>query len=623
MGANLPNYDWSYDNDITWPGGDREYKLESRATDDAKQWDDIGAGNQESAYNTQLFIVDDTPPLVLIPTPTALAVKAMAKIEGTASDPTAGFDYAQIRISTGAGAQYWNGTVWTAVSNTWRPAPRLGASTTYWSYTVDQPMLKDDIEYKVEARAVDYAGNVSVVYSTYTATYDTTGPTVSLTFPSDVATYSRIRISTPVQGTSGNTQTSENTGVSTVALAISEVIAVGNNYNTCFNGTTFVGCGAANWLPAQGSLPPWSFIDPELSFTNDLKYKVEARSMDTAGNASAVSSVIIYYDLDKPTSTVVSPGNSYITSWSQITGYAWDDVANNKSYEATFGTYTVKVAIQRIGAGWWNGTFGGGSPVWYETVVDTSPYAQGYTTYTWTYNMPAPLQSAITTGKTFSYLVVPWAYDLAQNREFGPNTGDPASGDIPGGVGRVILFDNEKPVAVATAPANNAYLNGPVTLYGTATDNISGISGVIDRVLVQVKARGANNSYWMGTYTNSSSDWDDGPNKYTHWSTATYAGGGWSIPLPNLTPVNNSKISVWARAVDQAGNWMDSPTRPSSTATSAPSTQRPLFHFDNTMPLTTAAFRMPPPQPFPPACSVARPSRPVPSPAALPGSRSA
>ncbi|MEK6536079.1 MAG: hypothetical protein AABZ63_01170, partial [Actinomycetota bacterium] len=220
--------------------------------------------------------------------------------------------------------------------------------------------------------------------------------------------------------------------------------------------------------------------------------------------------------------------------------------------------------------------------------MDTSPYAQGYTTYTWTYNMPAPLQSAITTGKTFSYLVVPWAYDLAQNREFGPNTGDPASGDIPGGVGRVILFDNEKPVAVTTAPANNAYLNGAVTLYGTATDNISGTPGVIDRVLVQVKARGADISYWKGTYTDSASDWDAGPDRYTHWSTAAYAGGAWSIALPSLTPRNNSKISVWARAVDQAGNWMDSPDQTQFDGNlSTFNTAAYYFTFDNTMPLTT------------------------------------
>ena len=66
---------WDYMIDVAWPAGDREYLVEARAMDDARLYDDTGDGNWSQApYTGRRFIVDDTPPEVLITTPTELSL---------------------------------------------------------------------------------------------------------------------------------------------------------------------------------------------------------------------------------------------------------------------------------------------------------------------------------------------------------------------------------------------------------------------------------------------------------------------------------------------------------------------------------------------------------------------
>jgi hypothetical protein len=79
--------------------------------------------------------------------------------------------------------------------------------------------------------------------------------------------------------------------------------------------------------------------------------------------------------------------------------------------------------------------------------------------------------------------------------------------------------------------------------------------GSITEVRVLVKAAGMYNSTWKGTYTNSSNDWDDSVGtKYNNWIVANYSNGSWNITLPDLNPVNNSKLYLWVIAKDSAGN---------------------------------------------------------------------
>ncbi|MDT8286528.1 MAG: hypothetical protein RQ748_05405, partial [Elusimicrobiales bacterium] len=463
VSANPPDWDWVYLPDIEWPAGDREYKVESKAMDDSRLADDSGDGNWEDpqtrGVNVRYFIIDDTPPSVLITSPTFDASGALAEIRGTAGADIAGFKRTEIKISTSGveGTRYWTGAAW-SLSETWITST-IKQGPTSWYYTVPPAMLKDDTVYEAVVRAVDYADNFSSVYSTKTFTYDVTPPLVSISHPEQDATYSRILLSTPIAGATSSAQSSPFTGASTVMVAVSEIDGSGN-YVNCFDGSSFSGCASPVWIPAQGAADNWAFNDADISFTSDRRYKYEARAADVAGNLSAPASVVTKFDLDIPTATVVSPSADYVRSLTLIAGTASDERYGARTYEAGLGTYTVKVAMRLIGGDWWNGSnaFNSANPVWYETAVDTAPYGAGQAVLDWTWQVPAGMQSVISGLSASppylrSYLAVPWAYDLALNREFGPGGAEPANADVPAGVGRPIHFDNTAPVAVTTAPA--------------------------------------------------------------------------------------------------------------------------------------------------------------------------
>ncbi|MBI4655315.1 MAG: hypothetical protein HY746_01070, partial [Elusimicrobia bacterium] len=209
-----------------------------------------------------------------------------------------------------------------------------------------------------------------------------------------------------------------------------------------------------------------------------------------------------------------------------------------------------------------------------------------FSTVTWTYNLSTDLQTAIsnlgTTVPRKDYWFVTYAYDLALNKEFGPISGEPQNSDIPLGAGKIVQFDNQKPIAITTEPVGISYKNSAPMLYGVVTD-----TGVITKVHILVKARGTYNAVWKGTYLNSSADWDVSGDKYAYWSTPTYNNGQWSISLPSLSPVNNSKISVWARGIDKAGNWEDTPTNSQiDNNKEADDSDAYYFTFDNAIPVT-------------------------------------
>ncbi|PIU20390.1 MAG: hypothetical protein COT18_02520, partial [Elusimicrobia bacterium CG08_land_8_20_14_0_20_59_10] len=439
------------------------------------------------------------------------------------------------------------------------------------------------------AKALDWAGNSSVVYSTVVFTYDITAPTVQINTPLNNGYYSAIKPST-FSGQAFNSQSEAYTGPSTVTLAITDITDGGNFY--CYYGSSFSACAASVWLPGQGSTASWHYDIPVSSFTSDHKYKYEADVYDLAGNHPAVPAAVeMKYDLDIPTSTITSPSAEYVNSLPSISGQASDDLSNNKTYEAGLGTYTVKAALQLVGGKWWDGAgFTGDDPSWYETSVNTGPYSVGGFILDWTWDMTAvgkvgELQSVINSLGTRDYLAVSWSYDLAENRQYGAGVQPTGAEVAAAGAGRIIRFDNQKPVALATAPVPGAYINTPNNVfYGTVSD-----AGEVDRVHVMVKARGVFNAYWKGTYLGTfGDDWDTGADKYTHWSTATYAAGGWSILLSSLTPVNNSKISVWVRAGDKAGNWMDTPSDVQLDGNlNADGSSAFYFTFDESIPQTT------------------------------------
>jgi len=114
---------WIYvENDIIWPAGDREYKLETKSMDATRNADGTGEGNWENSFSigqdVMRFIVDGTPPAITITTPSAVSLNSLSGISGTADGSLSGFKWAEVRISTTGveGTKYWDGTGWQASS---------------------------------------------------------------------------------------------------------------------------------------------------------------------------------------------------------------------------------------------------------------------------------------------------------------------------------------------------------------------------------------------------------------------------------------------------------------------------------------------------------------------------
>ncbi|HAT72440.1 MAG TPA: hypothetical protein DCS63_06465, partial [Elusimicrobia bacterium] len=197
---------------------DQKYMLKIRGIDNAVP---ANAGSFGAAIDVK---IDTTPPTVEITSPTPVALKALSQISGTAYADIAGHKWTELRITTTGvdGMRYWN-----SASSVWQPGdyPIITSKTggTSWYYTVPAAMLKDDVVYTATARALDYAGNYSVVYSTYIFTYDITPVGITLASPLDGVAYSGLFVSTPAGGVVSNTQFSANTGISTVAVQVTDL----------------------------------------------------------------------------------------------------------------------------------------------------------------------------------------------------------------------------------------------------------------------------------------------------------------------------------------------------------------------------------------------------------------
>ena len=89
-----------------------------------------------------------------------------------------------LTIQRASDSWYWNGSDWQSAATT---VP-VTSGTTTWTYTFAKSHLTTGGSYSVFATATDDHSNISTS-STVSWTYDTTAPTVSITYPVDGTTY--------------------------------------------------------------------------------------------------------------------------------------------------------------------------------------------------------------------------------------------------------------------------------------------------------------------------------------------------------------------------------------------------------------------------------------------------
>ena len=252
--------------------------------------------------------------------------------------------------------------------------------------------------------------------------------------------------------------------------------------------------------PAVLTDPGQPASDWALSFTVDAAsgFYVEARAADAAGLTDQSKARVSFQVSDQtdaaaPTGTVTAPTNgASVQSPVSITGTADDDVA----------VAQVRLGIKRASTGeWWNGSTWQGS--WATVEADLASPGAASTTWSYTFDAPA----------TGDYGFATMITDTA---------GKSASGaDKPGWVSFTvadeIVTDDASPSGTVTAPANGALVGSPVSITGTADDDVA-----VAQVRLGIKRASTgewwNGSTWQGSWATVEADLASPGAASTTWS---------------------------------------------------------------------------------------------------------
>lgn len=408
---------WTYTTVPAWVNAS-SYTVIARAMDNS--------GNWSAVYSTAVFTYDVALPTVFISTPAdATRVSALPLIYGTAGD-TLGSEYPMVRIYDVALNKYWmdgtgfcGGTSlpgWVSLAcsgfpDIWNVAvgSSIVAGSFSWSYNSGSlPFPDRDAELRVEAKAVDRAGNTSVVSSTFS--FDNTPPSSAVTYPMNGVSYSSAAVSS-ISGTSLDITSS----VSSVDIRMWYLSGVTTYYwqPTLPHWTA----SDTGWWAISGAsgpkstMNPWVYTNPDFSNPGNSNFawregthdglpgkvfNLATRAIDSTTNfqVNYATRTFTYIDADvtAPTVAILVPvHNSVLSSLPEINGTAADNVA----------VASVAVSVLNLPLGqYWNGSAWGAATAWVD--ADLWPSSWTYT------NVPAWVESS-------SYVVTAKAMDPAGN----------------------------------------------------------------------------------------------------------------------------------------------------------------------------------------------------------------
>jgi hypothetical protein len=220
------------------------------------------AGNSETAHATTVKI-DTGEPSSLITFPvngtdynastySAGCGTVAGDICGTASDPLAGPatsdsgpNLVEVSVEQNSSGLYWNGSSFSASSETWNPASTSDAWA-HWSLNLASP---PDGTYTIHSRATDASGNVESTLDAATFVYDATSPSVTINQASgqaDPANTSPVHFtvvfSEPVTGFGNSSSTITSTTGGTLATSVTQIAPNdGTTYDLTVSGMTSAG----------------------------------------------------------------------------------------------------------------------------------------------------------------------------------------------------------------------------------------------------------------------------------------------------------------------------------------------------------------------------------------------
>ncbi|MBM4431045.1 MAG: hypothetical protein FJ026_11965, partial [Chloroflexi bacterium] len=360
--------------------------------------------------------------------------------------------------------------------SSWQSSPvwLAATGTSNWSYA----FAPQENSYTVFSRATDAVGQHQMTYGSSDFSYDVTAPQSGITTSGCFRADNWTGL---IQGTSSDNLS----GIASVHLTVHRA-----SDGLYYNGATW---GASpTWLPASGTIN-WSLpLVPSAQTT----YTVRSRATDNCGNVQTTPAEASFtYDASSPQSAVQTSGCFNLNGWpGAIYGSASD---------ALSGVAAVEITLRRASDSlYYNGSSWGASPTWLPASGTTS----------WSFAFTPTVDTV--------YTVNVRASDNCGNVQSSPSTGS-------------FTYDATAPLsAITTAGCFNSW---PVTIQGSASDNLSGLAAV------QISLRRASD----GRYYDGSS-WQPGISWITVSGTAL-----WSF---SFAPTVETTYTVNSRATDNCEN---------------------------------------------------------------------
>ncbi|MFH1283258.1 MAG: hypothetical protein ABII27_06295, partial [bacterium] len=519
-GANTAN--WYFTGSTpTWQNG-VSYKVRAQAIDRANVI--------ESPAQEHTFTYDNYGPTVDIVIPVeADRYSGLISISGTSNDTSGGTEDSeiaevQLRIySANVHYKYWNGISFseTDPNSAWNVAtPSITWAVWYATYTptiwgaVDQGN-----EYRVEARALDNAGNYTIVYSTITFIHDKKAPESLVQYPVDDST---IKGLTTISGTASDNGDGEGGVMLETQIAVRR-----NSDNYWWDLNAFSSDGAAVWNAVGGSASDWYYTSISTgNLTSGSSYYSTTKSRDNSNPSNwespyHIRSSTFTFDNTPPVSDVIVPSTTYSKSMPVLSGTVTD---------ATSGMDYVEVSIRRSGDSyWWDGD---GTANWVSSGSPVYVHHSSLSGSTWTYTVPG--SGDLIWNHNYTYTIKSRGVDTPGNVE---------NASVKGGT--AFTYDVIKPTSVVTRPTSGGYYNNTtntlLTISGTATDSLAGVSLV--RFSIKEVASG---NWWKesaSTFSATSEEFLDMTNSESNI---------WISTAPALQ--NGLQYLVKMKATDVAGN---------------------------------------------------------------------
>ncbi|MBI4247900.1 MAG: hypothetical protein HY611_00225, partial [Elusimicrobia bacterium] len=541
---------------------DKHYYLRARGVDRAKIAPNTVFGNKTENFtlggNWIHFIVDNTPPVSKVSTPTAGSfIQNLNNLTGTSNSDLAGASTYYLRIFYTDGSDYyWSGNAATGWTTTYKNLPvaysaQSGTTTVEWSYpggtlgqespTIVQP---DGTVYKVAIQALDLAGNLETP-TTYQFTKDVVGPTISISTPmaSPNDLYDgTLRAVDPIRGVTSDSPA----GTQRVEVQI-ENVSDGTKWDGSgwgVYGSTYLAAVATN---------PWTLSG--VNWTGNKRYQVTVKAFDLAGNQTVGGAPngqrLFVYDVNKPSATVSAPGGQFhnaLQVGTSIYGTAQDWVGGNE-FMSNLDHVQVKIIRNEDGFVYTGAAFTSGDDEakWRKSTTVPAGFTPRSTMEspvpTWKFPDPGAGDSipAWEAGKI--YQVKYRAKDKAGNAE--PDKS------------QQFTYDIAAPTTTITLPAASAYIPDLPAITGTYSD---AVAVAISTIQVAIE-RNVGGNFFDGT------NFSNAYGAASSWRPTTIYVSTWSLSSANLDSFFDNltipeEFIVYARGADQAQNFNHGDQKP-------------------------------------------------------------